>query len=98
MEPKELLNDFVFFLPSGKLLELHRNPSGLDDIPSGLDLSVSGECQMGEVPIEGTPTLKSVKKVFDTRECIVIMTYLVLGMYAIYIILMGLRYWVGLVE
>ena len=31
---------------------------------------------MGEVPTEGTPTLKSVKRVFDTRECTVIMTCL----------------------
>ena len=31
---------------------------------------------MGEVRAEDTPTLKSVKRVFDTRECTVIMTYL----------------------
>jgi len=41
-----------------------------------LQLSVSGECQMGEVPAEGTPTLKSIKRVFDTRVCTVIMMYL----------------------
>jgi len=52
----------------------------------------------GGVPVEGTPTLKLVKGVFDTRRCTMIMTYLVLGMCAIYIILMGLPYWVGLVE
>ena len=38
-------------------------------------LSVSGECQMGEVPVEGTLTLKLVKRVFDTRVCTMIMTY-----------------------
>ena len=32
-----------------------------------LRLSVSGECQMEEVPAEDTPTLKSVKRVIDTR-------------------------------
>jgi len=42
-----------------------------------LRLLVSGECQMGEVPAEGTLTLKSVKRVFDTRVCAVIMTYLI---------------------
>jgi len=41
-----------------------------------LRLSVSGECPMGEVPAEGTPTLKSVKRVFGTRVCTVIMAYL----------------------
>ena len=41
-----------------------------------LRLSVSGECQM-RVPAKGTLTLKSVKRVFDTRVCAVIMTYLV---------------------
>jgi len=42
-----------------------------------LRFSISGECQMGEVLVEGTPTLKSVKRVFDTRVCTVIMTYLI---------------------
>jgi len=32
-----------------------------------LRLSVSGECQMGEVPAEGTPTFKLVKRVIDTQ-------------------------------
>jgi len=35
--------------------------------PSRLDLSVSGECQMGEVPAEDTLMLKSVKRVFVTQ-------------------------------
>jgi len=56
----ELLNDFVFFLPSGRLSELHCDPSRLDATHSGLGLSVSSECQMG-VLAEGTPTLKLVK-------------------------------------
>jgi len=62
MGPRKLLNGFFFLLPSGRLLELHRDPSGLDVILSDLGLSVSGECQMGEVPAEDTLTLKSVKK------------------------------------
>ena len=41
-----------------------------------LRLSVSSEFQMGEVLAEGTMTLKSVKRVFDTQVCTVIMTYL----------------------
>jgi len=53
---------------------------------------------MGEVPAEDTPTLKLVKGLFDTQGCTVIMTYLCSWMCAIYIILMSLPYWVGLVE
>ena len=40
-----------------------------------LRLSVSDECQTGEIHAEDTPTLKSVKRVFDTRVCTLIMTY-----------------------
>ena len=60
MRPRELLNDFVFFF-SDRLLKFHCDPFGLDASPSALDLSVSGEYQMEEVPAEDTPTLKSVK-------------------------------------
>ena len=41
-----------------------------------LRLSVSGECQTGEVLAEDTLTLKSVKRVFNSWVCTVIMTYL----------------------
>jgi len=93
MGARELLNDFVFFLPSGRLLELHCDPSGLDATALDLSHSVSGECQMGEVPTKGTPMLKSSKRIFGTRGYTVIMTYLVFGICAIYIILMNLHYW-----
>jgi len=63
MGPKEVLNDFVFFLPSGRLLELHCDPSRLDATSSGLSLSVLGGCRMGGgVPAKGTLTLKSERK------------------------------------
>jgi len=91
MRPKELLNVFVFFLPSGRLPELHCDPSGLD---ATLRVSISPfqvNAKRG-VLAEDTPTLRSEKRVFDTRGCTVIMTYIVLEMYAIYIILMNLPY------
>jgi len=94
MEPRELLNSVVSFLASGRLLELHCDSSRLDTTPSGPGRSASGECRMegGGLPVEGTPTHKSVKRGFGPRRCTVIMTYLVLGMCALYIILMGLPY------
>jgi len=61
MRPRELLKSFVFFLLSGKLLELHGDPSDLDVVLSNLGLSVSGECQMGEVLAEGTDAQVSKK-------------------------------------
>jgi len=76
MRPRELLDDLVFFLPSCRLLEFHCDPSCLDVTPSSLDLSDSGECQMRKVPAKDNSTLKLVKKVFGTRRCIVITTYL----------------------
>jgi len=97
MKPRELLNDFVFFLLSDRLLGLHCDPSRLDATPSGLDLSVSCEYRMW-VPVKGIPTLKKIKRAFGTGRCTVIMTYLIFRMYAIYIILMDLPYWTGLVK
>jgi len=51
------------------------------------------------IPAEGTPTLKSAK---STRCMVVrvysVMMFLVLGMCVVYIILMGLLYWTGLLE
>jgi len=79
---RELLNDIVSFLPSGRVLELQCGPPRLDVIPSDLGRPISGEYQMGGVPAEGTLTLKSVKKVFGTRRCTMIMTYLFLGICA----------------
>jgi len=73
MKPRELLNDFVSFLPSGILLEFHCSSSRLDAIPSDL-----GRPTSGEVPAESTLMLKSAKGVFDTRMCTVIMTFLFL--------------------
>ena len=70
------IEGFFFFLSSSRLLKLYYNPSGLRAMPSALGLSVSGECQMGEIPAEDTPMLKSVKRVFGTLECTMIMTYL----------------------
>jgi len=57
MGPRKLLTDFVFFLPSSKLLELQCGRSRLDATPSDLGRSIPGE------PAEGTSTLKSVKGV-----------------------------------
>jgi len=88
---------FVFFLPSGRLLELQCGLSHLNIISSGLGHPISGESRMG-VSAEGIPTLKSAKGVFGTRRCTVMRTYLVLGIRVIYIILMDLPYWTGLVE
>jgi len=61
------LNDFIFFFFSGKPSELQCGLPRFNGIPSDLSHPISGECQMG-VPVKGTPTLKSVKWVFDTRK------------------------------
>jgi len=98
MKPRKLLNNFIFFLPLGRLLELHYYPFGLDATPSGLGLSVSGKCQMGEVLAKRHSDAQVNKRSIQHWGCTVIMTYLVLGMCVIYIILVSLPYWAGLVE
>jgi len=71
MRSRELLTGFVSFLPVGRSTHTKACSSYSRIAPSGLGRSVSGECRMG-VPVEGTPTFKSAKRVFDTQKCTII--------------------------
>ena len=94
---RELLTDFVILLPVGQ-------SARLQFVPFTLALlfhvrSIPGECQMG-VPAEDTLTLQLAKSIIRPSVFRVysLMTYHVIGMCAIYIILIDLSYWTGLVE